>query len=295
MEAFLHDLSWVPPLRNDLLTHVFNGFTFLGYLPFFLIFLPLGYWLFDKPMFTRLSILVGIVGLTNFFLKDLFQDPRPPAEFALDARVGDSFGLPSGHAQIATAMWIWLAVELRRGWAWMLAIVVAAGVGMSRLYLGVHDVEDVLAGTLLGIATVVIYHGFVFGSFGALQKLNPIVYAIAAAALAPLFIHVWPKEPVPQTVIITLAGFMAVWLAGHAIQSAMIGHRRASSWIAAIISSVVALAVMFAVFRFGGEALKAQGHTAEFVQMAQMLFMPLYATVIAPAIFRLVGLSRSTD
>ena len=93
MEAFLHDLSWVPPLRNDLLTHVFNGFTFLGYLPFFLIFLPLGYWLFDKPMFTRLSILVGIVGLTNFFLKDLFQDPRPPAEFALDARVGDSFGL----------------------------------------------------------------------------------------------------------------------------------------------------------------------------------------------------------
>ena len=31
MEAFLHDLSWVPPLRNDLLTHVFNGFTFLAF------------------------------------------------------------------------------------------------------------------------------------------------------------------------------------------------------------------------------------------------------------------------
>ena len=62
MESFLHDISWVVPLRNDTLTLIFNGFTFLGYLPFFLIFLPMGYWLFDKPMFTRLAVLVGLVG-----------------------------------------------------------------------------------------------------------------------------------------------------------------------------------------------------------------------------------------
>jgi hypothetical protein len=286
-------MSWVPALRNDNLTLIFNGFTFLGYLPFFLIFLPMGYWLFDKPMFTRLAVLVGIVGLTNFFLKDLFQDPRPPIQYALDPRVGDSFGLPSGHAQIATAMWFWLAVELRRGWAWALAIIVAAGVGFSRLYLGVHDIEDVTAGTLLGLATVAIYHGFVFGNFEGLQKLSPIVWAIAAALLAPLFIAIWPKLPVPQTTIITLAGFMTVWLVGHTIQTSVIGHHRAASWIAAIISSVVAVAGMFAIFKFGGDALKAQGQSPEVVQMAQMLFMPLYATVIAPAIFRLVGLSRS--
>jgi hypothetical protein len=58
-EAFLHDLSWVPPLRNETLMHIFNGFTFLGYLPFFLLFLPMGYWLGDKGTFTRLTMLVG--------------------------------------------------------------------------------------------------------------------------------------------------------------------------------------------------------------------------------------------
>ena len=225
MEAFLHDLSWVPPLRTETLTLIFNGFTFLGYLPFFLIFLPVGYWLCDKPMFTRLAILVGIVGLTNFYLKELFQDPRPAAEFALDPRVGDSFGLPSGHAQIATAMWFWLAIEIRRSWAWALAIIVAVGVGASRLYLGVHDVEDVLAGTLLGIATVVIYHGFLFGDFKGLQKLNFVFYLAAIAILAPLFIYIWPGKSAPET-ITTLVGFMFLWLLGHKAQMAFVGPTR---------------------------------------------------------------------
>ena len=293
MESFLHDISWVVPLRNDTLTLIFNGFTFLGYLPFFLIFLPMGYWLFDKPMFTRLAVLVGLVGLTNFYLKDLFQDPRPPAAFALDPRVGDSYGLPSGHAEIAAAMWFYMAFEIRRTWAWVLAIVITIGVGASRLYLGVHDVEDVIGGTLLGIATAVVYHGFLFGDFRFLQNLNPVFYLFALVLLGPLFIYVWPKSPVPINAIVMLAGFMPIWLLGHTLQTALIGQQRSSNWVPAIGSSVLAIAGMFAIFKFGGDALKASGQSQDVVQMSQMLFMPLYATVIAPAIFRLLGLSRT--
>jgi membrane-associated phospholipid phosphatase len=104
MESFLHDISWVVPLRSALLTLIFKGLTLLGYTEFFLLFLPIGYWLWDKKMFTRLAMLIGLVALTNTFLKDLFHDPRPPIAFALDPQVGESFGFPSGHAQVATAM-----------------------------------------------------------------------------------------------------------------------------------------------------------------------------------------------
>ncbi|MBO6635042.1 MAG: phosphatase PAP2 family protein, partial [Parvibaculum sp.] len=122
MEGFLHDLSWVLPLRSDVATTIFNGFTFLGYTPFFLIFLPIGYWLWDRKVFTRLTVLIALVAVMNSWLKDFWQDARPDPAFQLDSdRVADSYGLPSGHAQVAIAMWFWLAYEIRRPWAWAAA------------------------------------------------------------------------------------------------------------------------------------------------------------------------------
>ena len=136
MDSILHNISWVVQLRSPWLTPIFEGFTWLGYTQFFLVFLPFGYWLCDKKMFTRLAILIGLLALTNSFLKDLFQDPRPPLEFALDKRVGESFGFPSGHAQIATAMWLWFAYELKRPWAWARTCAAWIGTAASRASRG---------------------------------------------------------------------------------------------------------------------------------------------------------------
>lgn len=295
MEAFLHDLSWVPPLRNEMLTQVFNAFTFLGYTPFFLAFLPIGYWLWDKPVFTRLAILVGIVGLSNAFLKDLFQDPRPPIEFALDPRVSDSFGLPSGHAQIAAAMWLWLALEIDRAWAWLLAILITIGVAASRVYLGVHDIEDVVAGTLLGIATVIIYRGFIFGEFPFLQRLHPVVYLLAILSLGPILFELWPRQPVPLTIIASLVTFMAAWLLGHIIHQSGVQHHRHPNWFVAGLSSIAAIVILFAIFFVSGQKLTAAGIPPATVLAIQSGFMSIFATLIAPALFRLLGLSRPTS
>lgn len=294
MEAFLHDLSWVPPLRTELLTHIFNGFTFLGYLPFFLIFLPMGYWLGDKAVFTRLVVLVGIVALTNSFLKDLFQDPRPDLQFAIDKRVGDSFGFPSGHSQIAVAMWFWLALEARRTWVWILAAIVATGVCLSRIYLGVHDVEDVLGGALLGVATVVIYAGFLSPEFERLQKLPLVVWLVAIAAQVPILWQIWPYEPRSQA-IPGVAALMLFWLLGHRIQLSLIGHQRHPNTILAFIASVVAVAAMFFGFSQLGKFLTLNGLDMMHTLAIQMAFMALVATLAVPALFRAVGLSAPAD
>ncbi len=294
MEAFLHDLSWVPPLRSDLLTHVFNGFTFLGYLPFFLIFLPMGYWLGDKGVFTRLVVLVGIVALTNSFLKDLFQDQRPDLQFAIDKRVGESFGFPSGHSQIAVAMWLWLALEARRTWVWILAAIVATGVCFSRLYLGVHDVEDVLGGALLGVATVVIYAGFLSPEFERLQKLPLVVWLVAIAALVPILWQIWPYDPLSEAVP-GVAALMLFWLLGHRIQVSLIGYQRHANTIVAFIASVAAVAAMFFGFVQLGKLLALNGIERMHTLAIQMAFMALVATVVVPALFRAAGLSSATD
>lgn len=157
MNELLHSLDWVLPLRSDTLTPVMRFFTLLGYEKFILFFLPLGYWAWNRGVFLRLLVLVAVTALLNAWLKDYWQDPRPAIALRMDHEVGDSFGLPSGHAQIAVVIWFWLAFELRRAWAWAVSGVVVAGIIFSRLYLGAHDVEDVLGGSLLGIATLLLF------------------------------------------------------------------------------------------------------------------------------------------
>ncbi len=61
-----------------------------------------------------------------------------------------SFGVPSGHAQIAFGVWGMLATSIRRWWGWLIAILVILLIGISRLYLGVHFPHDIILGWLIG-------------------------------------------------------------------------------------------------------------------------------------------------
>ena len=86
MPELLHDLSWVLPLRHDWLTTLMHGFSYLGYEKFILFFLPLGYWAWNKAIFLRLFLLVAFTAVLNAWLKDLWQDPRPPLEYTWTMR-----------------------------------------------------------------------------------------------------------------------------------------------------------------------------------------------------------------
>jgi len=290
MDAFLHDISWVVPLRTPLLTAVFEAFTLLGYTEFFLLFFPVGYWLWDKAMFTRLAILIGLIALTNSFLKDLFQDPRPLIEFSLDKRVGESFGLPSGHAQVATATWLWLAYEIKRPWAWAAAAVIVTGVALSRLYLGVHDVEDVLGGVLLGLAMIVIYRGLLSDEFRFWHDLNPELQLLGIAALAPLIWIAWPADVIPAGVF-ALVAFIFFWWFGRLIEMRWVNYERHESlWLAAV-AAVAGVVILFALMKVTGDQLQAAGVPKALTMSLQFALVSLYVTALAPAAFRLARLA----
>ncbi|WP_186510905.1 phosphatase PAP2 family protein [Caenimonas sedimenti] len=105
-------------------------------------------------------LVAGVPGamLLNVGVKNVVQRARPVVEQPL--LVLDTYGFPSGHAAGTAALYsfaaAWLLSRLRgRPLAWRAAVVVAAvfmtlWVSVSRLYLGVHFVSDVLAGMLLG-------------------------------------------------------------------------------------------------------------------------------------------------
>ncbi|ABS64390.1 phosphoesterase PA-phosphatase related [Parvibaculum lavamentivorans DS-1] len=294
MEKFLHDLSWVIPLRSDAATVVFNGFTWLGYAPFFLIFLPIGYWLWNRALFTRLAVLIAVTAVLNGWLKDFWQDARPDPAFQLDAeRVSDSYGLPSGHAQVAIAMWFWLAYEIRRPWAWAVAVFLAAGVCFSRLYLGVHDVEDVLVGIGLGLASIAVFAVLVHENIVARWRLLPawMDFAVIIAAI-PLLWVIWPNEREPDQIAAILFLLLG-WFAGAAMD------RKASpqdpvlpAWWLQIFMAVGGIACGIVVREVLGRTGVAIGLPDAITAYTVFACLGLYATYVAPTIFRALKLMK---
>ena len=113
--------------------------------------IPLFYLALWKPQESHQLIAFLILSaLLNSLLKDFFDDPRPDLAFALDGRVGGSYGFPSGHAQLAVVTWGALAIFAGTRAAALGATVMIIGICFSRLYLGVHDIEDVAGGLTLG-------------------------------------------------------------------------------------------------------------------------------------------------
>lgn len=108
----------------------------------------------------RLVPLIALAATAGFFvasalnalLKDLVDRDRPPDAMAFDALVGvpGSPSFPSGHAMTAFATAAAVAVLApRMRWP---VLVLAALIGFSRVYLGVHFWLDVLVGSLFGLA-----------------------------------------------------------------------------------------------------------------------------------------------
>ena len=282
MESIWHDLSWVLPLRSDGVTGVMRVFTWIGYSTFYMLFLPLGFWLWRKPAFTRLAVIVAVSGTLNYFLKDFWQDPRPDVAMSLDGLVGESFGMPSGHAQTSFVLWVWLATEVRRGWMWAVAAVMVTGIAASRLYLGVHDIEDVVVGLALGAAVVVV--GKVAMQVMLLPYLKIALIMLAGQAVV---FTMWPGSPGGAT---GFGAFVVAWLLGAEWQRRTIGQTAPDGWPKAAMAGVglIGLMILFVGLKKGADMIDPDDDVAMYFATA---LITLYMTVGAPWVFRRLGLA----
>jgi membrane-associated phospholipid phosphatase len=130
----------------------------IGRFEFYLAFLTLLYWCVDKRLGATLVYLLILSDFSNAIIKHSFRDPRP---YWLDPAVGlsseDSYGIPSGHTQSATVVYFLIAAWARRSWGWVVAVLLAIFMVLSRVYLGVHFVHDALVGVFLGLLVLAGY------------------------------------------------------------------------------------------------------------------------------------------
>ncbi len=104
------------------------------------------------------AISVGSGGLVSSLFKHFVDRPRP--DLVPQGSYVHTASFPSGHSMMSAVVYLILAVMLARTqtscvvrvYLMVLAVLLTLGIGVSRVYLGVHWPTDVLAGWALGAA-----------------------------------------------------------------------------------------------------------------------------------------------
>jgi undecaprenyl-diphosphatase len=154
-----------------------------------------------RHLVAPLLVALAGTGATVRAVKGLVLRARPGAELA--HYVEASFAFPSGHSATAVALYGFLAYALardaatrtRRAGVILVALAVILMVGLSRLYLGVHFLSDVLGGYLLGLLWLV-----------AGASLAELLRARSPIAAAP------PRPPPPARAALATASVAAALL-----------------------------------------------------------------------------------
>lgn len=157
-------LAFIP--RTEWMTTVMKGITFLGE-GLTMTLLGVLVILFIKDKRRGVSLLGGLalVAGLNSGLKLIIRRPRPLMEHLI-AESGFSF--PSGHSASSMAFYGYLIYlvytkcqnkTLKYSLIIFLVLIIL-GIGISRMYLGVHYPSDVLGGFTFGLSMIFIYIRF---------------------------------------------------------------------------------------------------------------------------------------
>lgn len=135
--------AWLVPL--------FVAITTLGGVGFVFLLLTVEYW-FDEHERGAYLLALGLGGMALVVaLKAFFAVPRPPESIRRVAVA--SYRFPSGHATLSTVVYGALAYYLDLGSRWKRiagATLLIGLISLSRVVLGVHYVQDVVAGIVVG-------------------------------------------------------------------------------------------------------------------------------------------------
>jgi undecaprenyl-diphosphatase len=126
-----------------------------------------GLWLAGRPRAALMLLLVmGMAAIVNNVIKLTFARARPEAYFGT---LPDSYSFASGHALFSACFFSVVAglieAQLTSAWqraiVWVLTCSIVAGIGLSRVYLGVHYLTDVIAGFALAALIICLVRSVV--------------------------------------------------------------------------------------------------------------------------------------
>lgn len=152
-------------IENKLLFYLFTLGTELGNELFYISFFPYFMWNVDAFVSRRLVVVWVWVMYLGQCTKDLIRWPRPasPPVVKVEMFYNSEYSMPSTHAMSGTAIPVSLFLITYSRWEYPLLLGVSLAVSwcvlvcLSRIYMGMHSILDVIAGFLFSLLILLIF------------------------------------------------------------------------------------------------------------------------------------------
>ncbi len=161
----LEIVKGVQSLSNKFFDVVFSSLTHFGDEIFFVCMFLILYWVVNKVYAFKFAFFYVISYAVNVVFKSIIKRPRPwqASGEVINKLQASGYSFPSGHSQSISAISTFVVYDVYKNknnsksvktWSLVVAILMCAIVGVSRLYLGQHYLTDVLVGLSIGFVVI---------------------------------------------------------------------------------------------------------------------------------------------
>jgi len=263
---------------------------------------------YDKRFAKNLALSLVFTVYLNEFFKNIFKDPRPATtnidldEITIENPAGlieTSYGFPSGHTQSAIGTWGYIGYNFReRRYIVIILGIIMFLVAISRMIIGVHDLQDVIGGFSIGLIVLLLFtylEPYGTKQFNALNlPVKLIAIVVVSLVLFLVGIFLFPTSgtdllpaPVPfsDTGSFSLVGGVLLGFGiAYVLENEYVKYEPSKldmKW--KIINLVIGLVILFVVY-FGLEAIRGLFDSV-FYRFARYAIVGFILGYLVPLIF----------
>jgi membrane-associated phospholipid phosphatase len=307
-------MNWLADHRLPWLTALMQAASALGEVQGYILVSTLIYVAFDKTLAVRLSLLVTLTMSLNHVLKIIIKNPRPfitegnylgkwavPPDYARD--LAFEYSTPSGHAMAGASFYSFLFGAVRNRYVRIGSVLAVLLIGLSRPYLGVHYLEDILLGWAIGLGVGLFalrYGGRIGNAWNAIPYGRRIAIAVAASILlwgATIAINGWQIDSQPRA-FLGYAGTVVGIVIGRPLELRLVDFDPKSAsvlfkvlrFLLTVALALLALEGLGKLFAAMVENYSAAGYMLQFFRYGTV---SVVIVLVAPLIFTRLGLAQT--